>query len=445
MQEESTAMSENKEPSNVSHQYLEVGREILSKPNLLCDIVESSGIYPVLIFCNTPSDTDFVEIMLKKRGISAQKLIGNVPQDKIDKTFELLKKNELNAIVLTDIAARIIDISDFKLAINYSVPQDSDIYFERAGQGRANSIQRLVTLVSPLELANFHFLKKSLGVEPELAAAPTEESLLKARFLNLKKQALQEAHSKSEALKSVARFILEDADKEEILALLLHNSLNVLPATKTVQAKAEPQDEDFEDDDVQPRQDRWNKRGGRSGGRGENFRSRERGGDRGGYEDRYENDSRDYDSNRNGHEGSEEDSGRQGRRRGRSHDRQTKKDARIYIGKGSEGGITREKIVEILGKSDLSEDAIKHLSIRKNYCFFDIDDEKSAEVIENLKGIEGSSDPKYAAAKAITINAVVEQAEEKETGERTTEDSYEDVGGEREDSLSDEDENFGNR
>ena len=441
MQEETTSSNDSSEnlTAKISHSYYEVGRELLSKPNLLCDIVESLESYPVLIYCNTPSDTDFVEVMLKKRGIGAQKLIGNVPQDKIDKTFDLINKNELSAIVLTDIAARIIDLQPFKVGINYSVPQDAGTYSDRCALNRPNSITRILTLVSPLELANFHFLKKSLSLEPELAPPPSTENLLKARITNLKNTAIAESHLKNDAIKSMVDLLLTDQNKEEIIALLINNTINVLPAAKSSQNKNDGFDDEEDSDFVRQGsdRDRWKERGSKSSGRGERYRSR----DRYNYDD---SDSSDYQNNGNGDTRNDH---RHNKRRTRD-ERPVKKDARIYLGKGSEQGISKENILNILKECSLDADSLKHLSIRNNYTFFDVDDEKSAEVLEKIKALE-TADINYSGTKAITINAAVENADD-EAAQAQTEspkNQTQEIDSSQADTLeeSEEDQNFGNR
>lgn len=496
MQEETTSSGETQQQSlnDIKHVYYEVGREILSKPNLLCDIVETLETYPVLIYCNTPSDTDFVEVMLKKRGINSQKLIGNVPQEKIDATFDLISKKQLSAIVLTDIAARLIDVTPFTVAINYSPPQDGDIYSERATKG--NTLKRLLTLVAPLELANFHFAKKALFIEPELNPSPSPESIAKARMANLKSQVANEEQSKNETLTAMAKVILLDSDAEKVVAFLLHNTLTALPAAKAIQAKAETQDSDDDFDDRQDRGgDRWNSRGGNSGGgRSNNNRydrndrggdRNDRGGDRGGdrndrggdrndrnnrndrndrndrgdnYRSRERFDNNDNSDNRrksydNQEPGDEVDAHaemqrgeRRSRQNGRNNyerqERQIKKDARIYLGQGSEEGVSKEQILELLNKHGVSPDGLKHLSIRKNYAFFDIDDEKSAEIVEDIK----NTDAKKTAVKAITINAVsTEQPEAENSGEGEGKSNNEESFQDESFVEADETENIGNR
>jgi superfamily II DNA/RNA helicase len=54
----------------MEHIYFEVGTSLLAKPQALCDLVEYESGHSVIIFCNSPSDADFADVILKKRGVA---------------------------------------------------------------------------------------------------------------------------------------------------------------------------------------------------------------------------------------------------------------------------------------------------------------------------------------------------------------------------------------
>ncbi len=90
----------------MEHIYYEVGTSLLAKPQALCDLVEYEAGSTCVVFCNSPSDADFADVILKKRGIASLKLIGYVPQIKLSKAIQQLENGEITALVLTDVAAR---------------------------------------------------------------------------------------------------------------------------------------------------------------------------------------------------------------------------------------------------------------------------------------------------------------------------------------------------
>jgi superfamily II DNA/RNA helicase len=59
------------------------------------------------------------------------------------------KKNQINILVATDVAARGIDVADISHVVNFSVPKAYDDYIHRIGRaGRAGQIGHALTFVS---------------------------------------------------------------------------------------------------------------------------------------------------------------------------------------------------------------------------------------------------------------------------------------------------------
>ncbi|MFO0416833.1 MAG: helicase-related protein, partial [Pseudomonadota bacterium] len=83
----------------MEHIYYEVGTSLLAKPQALCDLVEFEAGHTCVVFCNSPSDADFADVILKKRGVASLKLIGYVPQIKLSKAIQQLQKKEITALV----------------------------------------------------------------------------------------------------------------------------------------------------------------------------------------------------------------------------------------------------------------------------------------------------------------------------------------------------------
>lgn len=324
MQDEATTSQREEQPrsgnqiengpgATVPHLYYEVGKELLSKPNALCDLLELEGLPPTIIYCNTPSDADFVDVMLRKRGVGSQKLIGYVPQPKLAKALEDFNNGQISVLVATDIGARGVDQSKVELVVSYSVPSDLELYSERACLKKSEgangepvkapqNLRKVLSLIGPLDLSNFHYLKKVVSCEFHKGELPSPEQLFKGKFEGLKRSALTGAEERAK-YKELASLILKDGEKEAIVELLLHNTLEVVPSLKAATSRSEDlEDSDFEDDSYE--QPRYNDRGGNSqrGGRdsrggGRDSRGGGRGRDRDGGQGRgnYGRDNRDDD------------------------------------------------------------------------------------------------------------------------------------------------------
>ena len=92
----------------------------------------------VMIFCNTKGNTERVTKLLQMRGVDAQCIHGDIPQEKREKVMARFRKGELRVVVATDVAARGIDVDDVDAVFNYDVPDENEYYVHRIGRtGRA--------------------------------------------------------------------------------------------------------------------------------------------------------------------------------------------------------------------------------------------------------------------------------------------------------------------
>ena len=92
----------------------------------------------VMIFCNTKGNTERVTKLLQMRGVDAQCIHGDIPQEKREKVMARFRKGALRVFVATDVAARGIDVDDVDAVFNYDVPDENEYYVHRIGRtGRA--------------------------------------------------------------------------------------------------------------------------------------------------------------------------------------------------------------------------------------------------------------------------------------------------------------------
>lgn len=397
---DSVTSQTKKGASQISHIYFELPNDLWGKPNALCDLIELEGSPDCLVFCNSPSEADFVDVILKKRGIGARKLIGNVPPSRISTAIKEVKEREVRVLVLTDVSARTINTGDFELAVNYSVPSDPEVYLHRiAGAKEGSSLKKFISLVTPLDLTNFHYIKKFLEVEVIKANPPGPEEMRLVKFQNLKNAAKEKDYATENGLAGLTNLVLEDSDRERIVALLLHNSLNVLPSLSNNSSKDRHETEHEREDHDEYRDESSDYGRPRGGGRY---------GDRGyGDRDRRRSFSRNDDYNRGSYR---DDSGFEPRD---EEQFERTREARIYIGAGSKQGLSRDKIEDLLKQHcNLEKDAIKRLAIRKCYTFVDVDEGLSQDLIDKLSKLEFPDTANFIALKAMSINS------KKENGSR---------------------------
>lgn len=361
--------------NTTAHQYYESSLDILDKINALASIIESEGFPKTLVYCNLPSDTDLVEAALRKRGIAARKLIGNVPQYKINQSLALINSGVLIALVVTDIAARNIDLSEFELLVSYSIHSDPDVYTLRTMAKGASSAKKSISLVSPLDRTHFHYLKKVVDFEIEkIELNPTAESTSSRLALIEKSAAKNSAENISDSIKSLSASLLQSPNKETLVEYLLHSYLSYGFSSELEETinNFRGQEEDSEDN------------------RYESSRSRGR---------RTDEHSHRHNS-REAREGSE----------GSANLPVARKTIRIYLGKGQEQGLNNNNIVTFLLAKDGSL-TCQRLNVRNNYTFIDLDEDKADKVIEVLS----EKDSPYCGAtinKAVTITSRGTQSRE---------------------------------
>ena len=103
----------------------------------------------VMIFCNTKGNTERVTKLLQMRGVDAQCIHGDIPQEKREKVMARFRRGELRVFVATDVAARGIDVDDVDAVFNYDVPDENEYYVHRIGRtGRAKRHGVAYTLVT---------------------------------------------------------------------------------------------------------------------------------------------------------------------------------------------------------------------------------------------------------------------------------------------------------
>jgi ATP-dependent RNA helicase DeaD len=466
----------------MEHIYYEVGTSLLAKPQALCDLVEFESGKSCIVFCNSPSDADFADVILKKRGISSVKLIGYVPQLKLSKAIQQLQKKEITALVLTDVAARGVPLEDFDVVINYSVPADPEVYFTRFVAEGETKTKKVVSLVAAMDITNFHFLKKLGKVEFVQSEPPTAEQLFLGKFTQLRDQAIEKAAEGDTGLNELVEKVLADDKAREIVTLLLNNTLTVIPALKAAAAPAREERSEFDEeyDEVgQPdfdRQDRGDRRGrDRRDGRGgrdnrDNRGNRDTRGNRddrdnrGNRDDRGNRDERggrrhrdeSYDDGDEGFQGQGHDEGnsdRRGGRRGQGGERGDRgdrgergegrrqrqreprkpmvvdKEARLYVGVGSNKGLSSDELKEqVVNACGVQASDVHRVSLRGAYAFVDVPESVADQVVEKLSATEAKgTGEKFFVKKAVTLSIPREPTAE-ELAALQSEDSFSDHG-----------------
>ena len=144
---EVTVRAEEENKPDILQYRLEVTMN--EKVDTVAKILELEQYDRVMIFCNTKGNTERVTKLLQMRGVDAQCIHGDIPQEKREKVMARFRRGELRVFVATDVAARGIDVDDVDAVFNYDVPDENEYYVHRIGRtGRAKRRGAAYTLVS---------------------------------------------------------------------------------------------------------------------------------------------------------------------------------------------------------------------------------------------------------------------------------------------------------
>ena len=115
-------------------------RAASEKRGILRDLIASEGeeLRNAIIFCNRKVDVDVVAKSLKKHGLDAAPIHGDLDQSVRTRTLDGFRDGTLKFLVASDVAARGLDIPNVSHVFNFDVPNNAEDYVHRIGRtGRA--------------------------------------------------------------------------------------------------------------------------------------------------------------------------------------------------------------------------------------------------------------------------------------------------------------------
>ena len=120
----------------------------LEKTVALLRILGAGVFERVIIFCNTKVMCQRLCDDLRREGVKADCLHGDIKQSQRERTMETFRKGKLPVLIATDVASRGIDVDDVDGVINFDVPDENEYYIHRIGRtGRAKKKGISFTLI----------------------------------------------------------------------------------------------------------------------------------------------------------------------------------------------------------------------------------------------------------------------------------------------------------
>lgn len=205
------------------------------KFDMLTRFMEVQNPKQAIVFCRTKKRVDEVGRGLSLRGFNAELIHGDITQQKRTQVMKEFKKETLEILVATDVAARGLDISGVTHVYNYDITQDPESYVHRIGRtGRAGADGMSITFVLPNEMPYLKTIEKLTRKEMTPLAPPTiqdaqhgqviqlldkiSETLENGavdRYRNVAKQ-LQEHHAATDIISALINEIIVDTTEVEV-------------------------------------------------------------------------------------------------------------------------------------------------------------------------------------------------------------------------------------
>jgi superfamily II DNA/RNA helicase len=111
---------------------------------------DGEALTNAIIFCNRKVDVDVVAKSLKKHGLNAEPIHGDLDQSHRTRTLDGFRDGSIKFLVASDVAARGLDIPNVSHVINYDMPSHAEDYVHRIGRtGRAGRTGVAITIGVP--------------------------------------------------------------------------------------------------------------------------------------------------------------------------------------------------------------------------------------------------------------------------------------------------------
>ncbi|MST31780.1 DEAD/DEAH box helicase [Acidimicrobiaceae bacterium USS-CC1] len=153
--------SEQPTVTAMEHRFLLVHQ--MDKVRVLAAICRSNE--RVIVFSRTKRGADRVTESLRKEGVDARAIHGDLRQPVRERALQQFASGRLPVLVATDVAARGIDVDGIDVVVHFDPPEDHKAYLHRSGRtARAGREGLVVTLVLWNEQLEVERVQRRLGL-----------------------------------------------------------------------------------------------------------------------------------------------------------------------------------------------------------------------------------------------------------------------------------------
>lgn len=143
------------------------------KNKLLLTCLQNNPHQKAIIFANTRTRVDELNLWLKKHDYAVSLLHGEITQDERKKSLDRFRQGKTTLLVATDVAARGLDIEAVELVINIDMAYSGDEYLHRVGRtGRAGQSGLAISFVTAKDWNLTKGIERYLGIKLEIVQVP---------------------------------------------------------------------------------------------------------------------------------------------------------------------------------------------------------------------------------------------------------------------------------
>lgn len=177
------------------------------------------SIYAI-VFCRTRTETKDIADKLIKDGYNADALHGDLSQAQREFIMKRFRLKNLQILVATDVAARGLDVDDLTHVINYSLPDEAEVYLHRSGRtGRAGKKGVALSIIHYRENSRIQNIQKMIGRKIEFKQIPNGREICEKQLFKLisNMETVDVMHLEIDSFMDVIYTQLQHMSKEDII------------------------------------------------------------------------------------------------------------------------------------------------------------------------------------------------------------------------------------
>jgi ATP-dependent RNA helicase DeaD len=174
----------NSTAKNIEHHIYDVSSR--NKYEALKRIADFNPNIYGIVFCRTKRHTKEIANKFMLEGYNADAIHGDLSQSQRDEVMQRFREKSLQILIATDVAARGLDVDDITHVINYSLPDDPEVYIHRSGRtGRAGKSGISIVISNKSEQRKIKLIEKKGAIKFHIKEVPTGNEICSNQLYKL--------------------------------------------------------------------------------------------------------------------------------------------------------------------------------------------------------------------------------------------------------------------